>query len=65
MPKNPYRTNAEQKHLETLRDEAKALRAARIITTDEGRSIMLLITRLIETLADGEPTAQAEKRHHE
>jgi hypothetical protein len=63
--KSPYLGVDIQKHLETLSGEAKALAGSRIIQTDEGRSIMLLLQRLIETLATGAPTTEAQKRHHQ
>lgn len=63
--KNPYVPPAVQKHLDELCAETRALAKSRTIVTDADRAIVLTLLRLTETLANGEPTAQPEKRHHE
>lgn len=66
MEKNPYVPPAMQKHFDDICAEARALLAnSRLIQTDEGRAIMTQFVRLTETLANGEPTTKAQKRHHD
>jgi hypothetical protein len=66
MDKNPYVPPEMQKHLDGICAEARALLAnSRLIQTDEGRAIMTMLARLIETLATGAPQTESQKRHHE
>jgi len=36
-----------------------------VVKTEEGRILLNLLTRVIETLADGTPTTKPSSRHHE
>jgi hypothetical protein len=51
--------------IEKLEAEAKALADSRIVKTEEARSIISLMLRLLETLLHGEPKTELPKRHHE
>ena len=44
---------------------ALATSSNNMMKTQESRTLLNLLTRVIETLADGKPTTKAMTRHHE
>ncbi len=51
--------------LDTVKKDIDMAVAARVITSEEGRTFAAIILRLIETLRDGEPKTQMPARHHQ